>query len=361
MSASQAPAAPALFVGAYGEAGGESVLPLRFDAERDSWSLDGVHAFAGNASFAAFHARTGVHYVVDERRGGRVCALRQDPAGAWVQMDEVGSGGDAPCFVALHPGGAALAVANYASGAAAIIPLSPETGRFAGPPRVISDAGRGPNQERQDGPHVHCTRFHGPWLYFTDLGTDEVRAVPVDGDGHSPGEPFCAWTAPPGQGPRHILFHPRLNRAYLLTELGSRLFVLGHGRDGRLEARQEVSTLPDDFHGASLGGHLAFNAAADRVYVSNRGHDSVAVFRMEDDGRLAPHGVFPVHGHSPRHFRLLEDLGLIIVANEKGDTVTILALAPDGAVGALKQSLAVRRPAFIGLDPPPVGRPQSRR
>ena len=141
------------------------------------------------------------------------------------------------------------------------------------------------------------------------------------------GERTVAFAALPGSGPRHLVFHPAQPLAALVCELASTLTLFDVG-DGALTARQTVSTLPRDFAGDSLGGHLAFSAAGERVYVTNRGHDSIAAFAL-DSGEFHRLGHTPAGGKSPRFFLLLEDARTMLVANEEGNSVTVFDLGMD--------------------------------
>jgi 6-phosphogluconolactonase len=116
--------------------------------------------------------------------------------------------------------------------------------------------------------------------------------------------------------------------------------------EGVLVALQSVSTLPDGFRGESLGGHIAITAAGDRVYVTNRGHDSIAMFALGEDGRLSLLGHTPSGGASPRYCVLLESQRRMLVANEEGHNLAIFEV---GAEGALTQAdaVAVPAPAFV--------------
>ena len=118
--------------------------------------------------------------------------------------------------------------------------------------------------------------------------------------------------------------------------------------DGRLEEIQRLSTLPDGYAGESLGGHIAMNAAVTRLYVSNRGHDSLAVFAIADDGQITLLQHASTHSRSPRHFHLAEAIGRIIVAHQNGNSVVVLALEDDGRIRERKAALPVPQAAFIG-------------
>ena len=329
--------AVSLFVGTYGR----GIVPLVYRPSDDRLEAGTAVPSAGNASYGVFDPERNLHYIVDEQDKGTVGVWRQ--AGhEWHCLLVVPSGGEAPCFVSLDADRRRMAVANYKSGHVAIYPLDGH-GLPIGEAVRHAHTGNGPNAERQDGPHAHCARFHRGWLYQTDLGTDDVLAYDPEGGAN------VAFRLPTGQGPRHIVFHPRLPVAYVITELGSRIFALTLEADGQFSQRQVVSTLPDGAAPGSLGGHLALNRAGNRLYASNRGHDSIAVFAVGDDGALALMQVAPAHGRSPRFFRLLEDHGRVLVAHQNGNSVVCLALDGDGRIGALSQTLAVEQPAYIGV------------
>jgi len=333
---------PELFVGTYSSAGGAGLYPLRRAA--GGWSLGEPFSGAANASYGACSARRGVHYLLDEQREGTLGVFRLD-RGAWQALARVPTGGREPCYAALSPDENWLAVANYGSGSLALFRLD-DAGLTGEPVAVRPHSGHGPNAERQDGPHAHCAVFSpdGEWLYQTDLGTDEIRAFAFDPARGLTGVEQTAWHAPAGSGPRHLVFHPREPIALLVSELASTLTVLDVG-EGTLTERQCVSTLPDGFDGDSLGGHLALNAAGTRAYVTNRGHDSIAVFAV-DDGTLSLIGHTPSGGASPRFFVLLEVEATLLVANEEGNSVAVFAVQDDGTL-AQSATVEVPGPAFI--------------
>jgi len=326
-----------LFVGTYGQ----GLVPLTYWPADDRLEPDQPVPAIANASYGTFDPERRLHYFVDEQDKGTV-GIWRFADGRWRCLLVVPSHGEAPCFVSLDAERRRMAVANYQSGQAAIYRLD-DDGLPAGDAEVHANTGHGPNAERQEGPHAHCVRFYRDQLYQTNLGTDQILAYAPDG------ARLVAFSAPPAQGPRHILFHPRLEVAYLVTELGSRLFTLDIAPDGRLAERHSVPTLPPDAPAGSLGGHIGLNRAGDRLYVTNRGHDSVATFAVANDGSLDLMDIALTHGKSPRHFHLLEDHGRMLVAHENGNSVVMLALKGDGTVAGLRQTLSMAQPAFIGI------------
>ncbi len=333
-----------LGIGTYAGGGGAGVY-----AVADEWTLGTACLAALNVSFGAYAPRFDLHYLVDERDAGAVGVYRLGESG-WQRLASVDGAGAAPCHVALNPAQTALAVANYASGSVSLFRLDAD-GLPLAPPQVHANAGRGPNPDRQEAPHAHWVGFSPDdrWLYQTDLGTDQVLTYPV-ADGRL-GAVRTAYAAPPGSGPRHMLLHPRHpGRAYLVGELANTLTLLDRTED-RLTARSTRSTLPTGWHGDSIVAHLAANRAGDRLYVSNRGHDSIAVFALAADGKptLIQHA--PASGAYPRHFALFEDQfgdrGRMVIANEKSQTVTVLDIRADGTLAPTGISLAVPGAAYV--------------
>ena len=161
------------------------------------------------------------------------------------------------------------------------------------------------------------------------------------------GEPSIAYAAPPGSGPRQLAFHPTLPIAFLVSELASTLTVLVMKESDALSAQRILSTLPADAAPGSLGGAVALDAAGTRLYVSNRGHDSVASFAIDPEGEVTLLGHTPSGGTSPRFLLLLEDK--LLVAHEKTGGVTILPLDGAGRPKSAVGRADVPGAAFLGV------------
>jgi 6-phosphogluconolactonase len=315
-----------LHVGTYARLHGRGLYPLREEA--DGWAVGDPFGDAANASFGVFAPRYGLHYLVDE--AGHHVGIFRCRDGEWETVARIETNGAEPCHLALDAEESRLAIANYGSGSLTLFQLDPTNGLPIGPERVHRNGGRGPNEERQEGPHAHWVGFKDGWLYQTDLGTDQVLAFRVDGE-RMLDEPELAFAAPAGSGPRFIAFHPTRPIAFLVSELASSLTPLEV--DGpRLTGRETLSTLPDGFSGESLGGHIVLNKAADRLYVTNRGHDSIAVFALAPDGSPSLLQHVPSAGESPRFLLLAEDEKRLFVANEEGGSVGVFQVADDGTL-----------------------------
>jgi 6-phosphogluconolactonase len=329
-----------LWIGTYAKPGGRGLYRLSLSADGALGSPD-CAAQARNSSFGAYSARHGLHYLVDEC-DSRLGVWRRD-GDRWERPVSIATGGEEPCYVVLDDPGSRLAVANYKSGSLALFALG-EDGLPIEPPARFQDSGTGPVKGRQDGPHVHCVRFgpDGRFLYAVDLGADHVLRFPLDGA--RLGEPEIAYRAPPGSGPRHLLLHPAHPFALLISELASTLTLLAV-TNGNLEAVDQCSTLPAGWRGENLGGHLAW-PRTDRAYLTNRGHDSVALIEVDlDGGALTPTQHVPSGGKSPRHFRLLGRQ--MVVAHDKDGVVASFSLADDGRLSATGRSATIPGSCYV--------------
>lgn len=331
-----------LFIGMYGDGEQGGLIPLTRGATGDDWRLGDPDLSIRNASYAVFSPRHDLYFIVDEREDGHLGAYRRQD-GRWTQLRYLSSEGAGPCFVTLNDDETALAVANYDSGSVAWFDIG-EDGQLSGPRLVHRNAGGGPDPERQEAPHAHCVRFHGHLLYSTDLGTDEILMHTAD----EKSETVVAARIAGGEGPRHILFHPSKALAYVLTEMGSRLFTFAVQGDGQLTQINDVSTLALGNATKSIAAHLEISADATRIYVSNRGDDSLAVFDLATDGIPQFVDCSPTGAADPRHFRLLEEQARVVVAHQKGGRVTVLELDGRGRPGSVIWSAAAPKAAFVG-------------
>ena len=286
--------------------------------------FDGVE----HPSFLATHPNGNVLYAVSETAlpdGGSLVALRIDPVdGSLELIDQVPSHGSAPCYVSVDPNGRCVYVANYVTGTVVALALEPD-GRFGELLVAHQHNGSGPSA-RQDGPHAHCV-VPGPFgdsVYAADLGTDRVNHyVHRQQQG---GDTFVLedeLVLDAGAGPRHLAFHPEQPVGFLVCELNSTLATLGlDSTSGRLTRLQSTSTLPDEFDCESIAAEVRVHPNGRHVYVSNRGHDSIAVFGYAGpDTALEPLGHVHSGGRTPRNFAVHPSGRALLAANQDSDTL----------------------------------------
>lgn len=340
----------ALVVGTYTGKGSQGLYRITYDAGSGTFGPAELLAAVENPSYGAISDDKKRLYVVEENIDGGVRALhRQADDPEFTSAGSLSSGGAYPCYLALNRDNTRLAVANYGAGNIAVFALD-DTGLPRPNPVLRQHSGHGPNSERQEAPHAHWVQWapDGEFLYAVDLGADRVFGYPLDATDGSPGESFIALEAEPGAGPRHMVFHPDGELVYVVNELSNRILSARRQADGTLLPLQQLSTLPDDFQEHSQAGHIAINRTGSRVYVSNRGHDSLAVFATDQEGGLELLQIVSSGGHWPRFFLLLESEALVLVANERTDSISVLTLDEEGLLAATGAKLQISQPTYIG-------------
>lgn len=245
-------------------------------------------------------------------------------------LGEASTGGKYACHVAVDATGGTVAVANYGDGTFTTIRLG-EDGVPGAVASVISSKGSGPSQPRQDGPHAHGVYFDpaNQHLLVPDLGLDRVFVYPFDATTSKLGEPRAPLATAPGAGPRHLAFSGDGKNAYVINELDNTVLVTSHAA-GKFTPLGTVATLPKDFTGKSTTAEIEVHPNGRFVYASNRGHDSIAVYRRDGKtGELAFLQHAPCGGKTPRHFKIDPSGRWLLCAHMDSNTISVLALDPE--------------------------------
>jgi 6-phosphogluconolactonase len=296
-----------------------------------------------NPSYLAVHPDGRHLYAVSEVEDGRVSAFSiDDTSGRLSYLNEVATRGSGPAQLSVDPTGRYVMVANYESGHWTVIGTASD-GRLGSLTHLARETGYGPNPVRQRGPHAHMILSDpaGRHVLGCDLGLDRVMIWRLDDTSGSliSADP-PSWQLDSGSGPRQVAYHPALSCVYVIKELNSTVTVFAYEETrGTLTAIQAVSTLPDDFTGASTAAHLMVHPSGKFLYASNRGHDSIATYSIDGTtGRLALVGHAPSGGRTPRSFTINSSGTLMYVANQDSDTIATLRI--DQVNGALSQTNA---------------------
>jgi len=349
-----------LYVGTYTEAGRtDGVHLLRMD--RNSGKLDRIASVdAGpNPSFLAVHPNGSVLYAVNEiekynnKSSGAVgaFAIARDTC-ALKRLNQQASEGSAPCYVSVDRSGRAVMVANYYGGSVALLPIQAD-GSLAPATQVLQHTGSGPNTERQAAPHAHCI-LADPSNRFAlgaDLGADRVFVYRLDLEGkslhHVDGGDAVMRS---GAGPRHIAFHPTLPLVFVSNELDSTVATLRFDPvRGTLSPLATSSTVPAGWKGENYPADIHVAPSGRTLYVSNRGHNSVAVFSVaESTGALALVQVVSTDGDWPRNFSVDPSGRWLLVANQRSHSIVVFARDQEtGRLTSTRQRIAVQSPVCL--------------
>lgn len=358
----QAPqsASQLLYVGTYTVGGRrEGIHLLRMDSRTGALRQIGAVDAGANPSFLAIHPSGRALYAVNEvtelagRATGAVSAFTIAPdSGALTRLNEQSSEGAAPCYVSVDPGGRVVLVANYVGGSVALLPIQ-TNGALGRATHVIQHRGSGPNAERQQTAHAHCIVPHpsGRFALAVDLGVDRVLVYRLDVERGSlvhadRGDAVMR----PGSGPRHLSFHPGLPLVFVAGELDSTVTALHcDPESGALSTVQTLSTLPEGWTGTNFPADIHVAPSGRALYVSNRGHDSIAVFSVaRATGALTLEQVVSTGGAWPRNFSLDPTGRWLLVANQRSDSITVFGRdAESGRLTPTSQRITVPSPVCL--------------
>jgi 6-phosphogluconolactonase len=348
-----------LYVGTYTGKGSEGIYAFRFDPVTGETSPIGLAAATDNPSFLAVDPQGRFLYAANE-----IDVFRNEPTGAisvfaidresgkLQLLQQVASLGAGPAHLSLDKSARHLLVANYNGGNVAVFPIGND-GRLGRHSAFVQDAGSSVNPERQAGPHAHSIQVANDnrHVITADLGIDKLIVHRFDADTGSltPAVPAVVG-ADPGAGPRHVAFAPSGKAVYVVNELANTVTVYAYTPDtGRLRRIQTIPSLPGNFAGKNTAAEIALDAKGRFLYVSNRGHDSIAVFSIDPgNGKLQSLEWVASEGRTPRHFAIDSTGRWLFAANQESDDIRLFRVDPrSGRLQPVSQSLQVVSPVCL--------------
>lgn len=325
-----------VYAGTYTKGDSRGIYVFHFNPSSGKLSGPTLAAETLNPSFLAEHPNHRFLYAVNEggQGGNTVSAFSVDAAtGKLKPLNAVSSQGSGPCHLAIDATGKWLTVANYNNGTMALIPIH-EDGTVGEAKQVEKHQGSSANPQRQSGPHAHCVLFSpdNRFLLLADLGLDKIFVYKFDAAAGTltPNDPPSASVAP-GAGVRHLAFHPNGRVLYSINEMGNTITAFHYEpKTGTLESFQSETTLPEVFKGNSSTAEVAVNRAGTRVYGSNRGNDTIALFAIDPRHEtLSPMDHTSTLGKTPRHFTLDPTGKFLLVANQDTSDISVFKVHPN--------------------------------
>jgi 6-phosphogluconolactonase len=334
------------YVGTYTRGNSKGIYAFHFDAATGKLTEPALAAETSNPSFLAVAANQRFVYAANENPQGTVSAFSIEPATRRLTMlNSVSTRGSGPCHVALDQTGKFLFAANYNSGSVAVFPVR-EDGSLGDASAFVQHSGSSADKQRQEGPHAHSVNVapDNRFVLVADLGLDQVLA-------YSRQLMIGAITKlAPGSGPRHLVFRADGKFVYVLSEITATVTAYRYdAKDGTLAELQTISTLPAGYTGAKSGAEIAIHPSGKFLYASNRGHDSIAVFRVDPaKGTLTAAGHVPTQGRTPRNFAINPSGAFLLAANQ--DSGSIVEFRIDRNTGALAPTgIAVQVPFPVSI------------
>ncbi len=303
-----------------------------FDYAPDSGTLTPTQVVGDlvNPSYLLPHPSLPVLYTV-HGDGREVSVLRRDPhSGRLTPWRRLSCEGLNPVHLALAPSGRYLMVSNHLSGTLAVLPVAADGSLEPVAQQIPMPGQPGPHRKEQPHakPHYNVVDPSGRYVMVPDKGLDRVFLYALQ-DSRVEEQPASIADAREAAGPRHAVFHPAGHWAYVINELDNTVAAYAL-EPGALRPFQVLPSLPDTYTGNSRAAGIAIDAQGRHLYVSNRGDDSIAVFRVDaQTGRLAAVQHAATHGKTPRFFTLAPDGRFLFVLNEDSDTLERFRVHPD--------------------------------
>ena len=403
---------------AHGPRGSEAKHTLRtykfqHDGSLVLLNITGEGSEVLNPAFSRFHPRLNVVYTCTEdiENNGIIIAYDIHCDGSLTEIGRIDAGGTSTCYLTIDREQAHIIACNYWDSTLVVIPLSTETGEFIGPIHNVYDPKCGQKMiaaakkhggvnhsnndastiaQRQKDPHSHAIvldPFVGCVAYVPDLGKDVIREIFYNSKAGMLGQEFSA--LPSGMssgmpdGPRYIDFHPKLNVAYVVNELSCTIAVFSVDKvllseiaraaktgdvsmmdqfKGRstLKLIQSIKTVPSAFPVTmNTCGRICVHPSGRFVIISNRGHESVCVYRIKQGsssstkdrstrGTLTQIGFFHTRGETPRHFQFDHSGQFLIVANQDSDSIAVFSFnLTSGEIKYTGNEYRVPSPNFV--------------
>lgn len=262
--------------------------------------------------------------------------------------------GTASCYVEVDATGKAVLVANYLTGSVASYPVGAD-GTLGEPASFVQHAGASVDKARQEGPHAHCFVISpdNQYAFAADLGLDQILTYRLN-----PGAKLTAGRQPfvrtiPGAGPRHLTFHPQTKRMYVINELANSITAFDwDAASATLVERQTIATLPADFKGTSHCADLKITPDGRFLYGTNRGHDSIAAYAIDESGTLKLLGIEPSRGKGPQNLAITPDGKFLLCANMPGNNLAVFRIdAQSGALTLVGEPVETTGPSCIRFLP----------
>lgn len=320
-----------VFTGSYSEAENPGIHVYALDENTYEFSLLSAQKGVKNPTF--LHVDTNMNRVVaigemvtaEGTKAGEVLAYRIQPESGELEFINRGQSAYATtCHVQKDPQGKYLVISSYHGGTVSLVSLK-EDGSIGELLDSKQHTGHGPHPERQDRPHVHSAFFSpdGQYIMVQDLGLDKIFVYQIDRESdklvlHREVNTHAA------AGPRHLVFHPNGKYAYVINEVDSTITSYAYDAgEGNLTEIQTVPTLPSDYEGENTCAEITISRDGRFVYGSNRGHDSIVVYKALEDGSMEYVQHISTEGAHPRHFALTPSGNLLLAANRDTNNIVV--------------------------------------
>lgn len=332
-----------MYVGTFDERDSQGIYVYEFNRDSVGFTLLQTIPEQKSPSFLEIHPSKKFLYavnrssVVDGKEWGTISAFLIDSAsGMLTLINEQSSYGRGPCHISFDKSGKFAFVSNYNDGNLVVYAVL-DNGNVSDSLQLVQHHGNGINPERQEGPHVHSAMVSpdNRFLYVADLGIDRVMIYELDSSSGMLKPATIPYAeVEPGSGPRHFEIQPDGKTLFLADELSSTTSVFSRDTvNGSLTEIQRISSIPEGFREQNTNADIHIHPDGKFLYVSNRGHNSIAMYQIHKNGFLSVIGYQSTLGDRPRNFMIDKTGRLLFAANRNSDNINVFEM--NGETGML--------------------------
>lgn len=290
------------------------------DTEKEAISQPELLLKVGNPTYLTVSDKNILYTIkqVENQGGLGAYDLNNSPIN---DINDVLAAGSPPAYVALDQKRNFVYAANYHKGEVIVCKIKDDGGMEVSD--IVTHHGKGPKPE-QDSAHVHYTDLTSDQrLIVCDLGMDAVMTYDVSNEGKL--QLISTYHTQPGFGPRHLIFNPTKSIVYLVGELASEVSVLKYDEQtGALSHIETYSLIPESWDKYNGSAAIRISSDGHFLYVSNRGHNSIDVFKISQNGlKLELIQRVSTDGDFPRDFNLDPSEDFLFVVHQKTNNGTL--------------------------------------
>ncbi len=281
-----------------------------------------------------------------------------ESTGHLSKINNLPAEGTSPCYVMIEDSAQYVLMVNYTvAGARGNIRLYPidENGQLHANTEMIVHDGHSvnPSRQQESHPHMIVTTPDNRFAIVPDLGTDKVYIYALDTE-QGKLSLHTTLDLQAGAGPRHVAFHPTESWMYIINELDSTMVAYQFDTENDTWTHlATVSTLPDDYEvdpeALNYPADVHVHPNGKFLYGSNRQHDSIVIYALDDKGIPSLVGHESTQGHWPRAFMIDPTGKILIVGNQNTDTAVIFAIDTETGVLSHQSTLDLAAPIAIKM------------
>lgn len=347
-----------IYVGTYSQRDSKGIYVLEFNRSSREITLVQTISTKKNSNFLAVHPSGKFLFAVNHQGldqmpdWGSISSYEIDQlTGKLNLINEQPSYGKGPCHISVYPTGKWIFVSNYADGIFSILSVTKD-GKIGSSSQRMQLIGSSVNPERQTSPHPHAAipTVDGSFLYVPDLGTDKVMIYRFDNRNGTVVLAKQPWAEViGGAGPRHFVIHQNSELAFLAEEISSTLNAFKRNpNDGTLTSYYRKSTLPTGISEQNKVADIHLNPSGTNLYVSNRGHNSIAIFDVNaETSKITYRKNVDSGGETPRNFMIDPSGHFAFVANHNSDNIIVFNIDEQGDLKQTATSFKIPSPSCV--------------